>query len=297
MPMGLAKVLLFGTLAAANVAYFAAWWRAAPRFRQAPAPTATDISIGFVTDFFDALGIGSYAPTTAIFAFRKNPREELIPGTLNIGHNAASIAECIIFIAAVPVDPVLLVSCIGTAGLGAWLGAGVVSRMPRRAIQLCMGVALLIAGTVFAATNLGMLPAGGAAMTLAGWKFWFAVAGNLVLGALMSVGIGLYAPCMIMLALLGLNPLGAFPIMMGACGLVLPLASLRFFASGRFAWGPALGLFIGGGFGVLLAALVVKSLPLVALRWLVVGVVFYAAVSLLRGFFRGGARALVGETA
>jgi len=292
--MGLAKVLLFGTLAAANVAYFAAWWRAAPRFRDAPGPTPTDISIGFITDFFDALGIGSYAPTTAIYTFRKNPPEELIPGTLNIGHNAASIAECLIFIAAVPVDPVLLVSCIGTAGLGAWLGAGVVSRLPRRAIQLCMGVALLVAGTVFAATNLGMLPAGGTAMALAGWKFWFAVAGNLVLGALMSVGIGLYAPCMIMLALLGLNPLGAFPIMMGACGLVLPLSSLRFFATGRFAWGPALGLFIGGGFGVLLAAFVVKSLPLVALRWLVVGVVFYAATSLLRGFARGGARLAVG---
>jgi len=286
--MDSAKILLFAALAAANLAYFAAWWRAAPRFRAAPGPTPTDISIGFVTDFFDALGIGSYAPTTAIFTFRKNPPEELIPGTLNIGHNAASIAECLIFVAAVPVDPLLLVSCIGAAGAGAWLGAGVVSRLPRRAIQLCMGVALLIAGSVFAVTNLGMLPAGGAAMVLLGWKFWFAVAGNLVLGALMSVGIGLYAPCMIMLALLGLNPLGAFPIMMGACGLVLPLSSLRFFASRRFAWGPALGLFIGGGFGVLLAAFVVKSLPLVALRWLVVGVVFYAAVSLLRGFARGG---------
>jgi hypothetical protein len=147
-----------------------------------------------------------------------------------------------------------------------------------------MGLALLIAGGVFAATNLGALPAGGTAMSLAGWKFWVAISVNFVLGALMSGGIGLYAPCMITLALLGLNPLGAFPIMMGACGLVLPLASLRFFATGRFAWGPALGVFLGGGFGVLLAAFVVKSLPLVALRWLVVVAVFYAAASLLRGF-------------
>jgi uncharacterized membrane protein YfcA len=293
--MNLAKILLFAALAAANVAFFAAWWRAAPRFRQAAGPTHVDVLIGFVTDFFDALGIGSYAPTTAIFTFRRTPSEELIPGTLNIGHNAAAIAECLIFVAAVPVDPVLLISCIATAGLGAWLGAGVVSRLPRRAIQLCMGVALLIAATVFAVTNLGMLPAGGATMVLLGWKYWFAVVGNLVLGALMSVGIGLYAPCMIMLALLGLNPLGAFPIMMGACGLVLPLASLRFFESGRFAWGPALGIFMGGSFGVLLAAFVVKSLPLLALRWLVVAVVVYAAVSLLRGFWRGVPRLATGE--
>ncbi|MEJ0047789.1 MAG: hypothetical protein WDN04_17955 [Rhodospirillales bacterium] len=188
-----------------------------------------------------------------------------------------------------PVDPVLLASCIGAAGLGAWLGAGVVSRLERRAIQFCMGMALLIAGTLFAVANLGLLPVGGAAMTLLGWKFWFAAAANLVLGALMSAGVGLYAPNMIMLALLGLNPLGAFPIMMGASGLVLPVSSLRFFASGRFAWAPAIGLFIGSGIGVLLAVFVVKSLPLEALRWLVVVVVLYAGVSLLRGFWRGAA--------
>jgi len=281
--MSLAKILLFAALAAANIAFFAAWLRCAPRFRGAPGPTMADYLIGFGTDFFDTLGIGSYAPTTAIYTLRKYPPEELIPGTLNIGHNASSILECLIFVAAVPVDPVLLVTSIGTAGLGAWLGAGVVSRLPRRSIQLFMGLALLIAGSVFVATNLGALPAGGMAMSLAGWRFWVAISVNFVLGALMSGGIGLYAPCMITLALLGLNPLGAFPIMMGACGLVLPLASLRFFASGRFAWGPALGVFLGGGFGVLLAAFVVKSLPLVALRWLVVVAVFYAAWSLLRG--------------
>ncbi len=279
--MSLAKVLLFGALAAANILYFAAWAKSARRHKGAPGPTIVDVLIGLVTDFFDALGIGSYAPTTAIYTFRGRPSEELIPGTLNIGHNAASIAECLIYVAAVPVDPVLLVASIGTAGAGAWLGAGVVARLPRPAIQRVMGVALVIAGAVFAATNLGWLPSGGTTMALAGWKFWLAVSVNFCLGALMSAGIGLYAPCMIMLALLGLNPLGAFPIMMGACGLVLPLASLRFFETGRFAWGPAMGLFIGGGFGVLLAACVVKSLKLVALRWLVVGVVLYAAGSLL----------------
>lgn len=282
--MNLAKVLLFGALATVNAAYFAGWARAAPRRRGEPFATPWDILIGFGTDFLDALGIGSFAPTTAIFTFRRHPPEELIPGTLNVGHNTAAIAECLIFINAVPVDPTLLVACIFMAGAGAFFGAGVVNRLPRRAIQFSMGVALLIAGAIFAATNLGLLPAGGTAMSLHGWRFWFAVAMNLPLGALMSAGIGLYAPSMIMFALLGLHPLGAFPIMMGACGLVQPLASLRFFESGRFAWGPSVGLAVGGAFGVMLAAFVVKSLPLFALRWLVVGVVAYAAGSLLRAF-------------
>jgi uncharacterized membrane protein YfcA len=151
-----------------------------------------------------------------------------------------------------------------------------------------MGIALLIAGTVFTAINLGALPGGGTAMTLVGWKFVLAVAINFVLGALMSAGIGLYAPCMITLALLGMHPIAAFPIMMGACALLQPVASLRFFQTGAFAWGPSLGLAFGGVIGVLVAAYIVKALPLIALRWLVIVVIAYAAFAMLRSAARDG---------
>jgi uncharacterized membrane protein YfcA len=87
---------------------------------------------------------------------------------------------------------------------------------------------------------------------------------------------------MITLALLGLNPLAAFPIMMGACGLVQPVAGLRFLTTGRFAWGPAIGLTLGGVVGVLVAAYIVKQLPVTALRWLVIVVVAYASIMMLR---------------
>ena len=187
-----------------------------------------------------------------------------------------------IFVTAILVDPLLLTTVVLSATVGAWLGAGVVARLPRRAIQYAMGVALLLSGSVFAAVNLGLLPGGGTAMSLAGWKFTFAVAVNFVLGALMSAGIGLYAPCMITLALLGMHPLAAFPIMMGCCALLQPVASLRFFQTGKFAWGPSLGLALGGIFGVLVAAYIVKSLPLIALRWLVIFVIAYAAFAMLR---------------
>ena len=131
-------------------------------------------------------------------------------------------------------------------------------------------------------------PAAARPWRLAGWKFGLAVAINFVLGALMSAGIGLYAPCMITLALLGMHPLAAFPIMMGACALVQPVASLRFFQSGRFAWGPSLGLAFGSIVGIFIAAYIVKSLPLTALRWLVIVVVGYAAFAMLRSAARAG---------
>ena len=180
------------------------------------------------------------------------------------------------------VDPLLLVAIVGSAAVGRLArgrrgGALAASRSPGR-----HGGRLLIAGIVFAAINLGALPGGGTAMALSGWKFGFAVGINFVLGALMSAGIGLYAPCMVTLALLGMHPIAAFPIMMGSCALLQPVASLRFFQTGKFAWGPSFGLAFGGVIGVLIAAYIVKSLPLIALRWLVIVVIAYAAFAMLR---------------
>ncbi len=219
--------------------------------------------------------------------------DELIPGTLNVGLTVAAVTEAVIFVKSIIVDPLLLATTVLSATAGAWLGAGVVAHLPRRAIQITMGMALLIAGAVFTAVNLHALPGGGTAMSLAGWKFATAVGINFVLGALMSAGIGLYAPCMITLALLGMHPLAAFPIMMGACALLQPVASLRFFQTGKFAWGPSLGLSFGGIFGVLIAYYIVKSLDLEKLRWLVIAVIAYAAYSMLRSAMRAVPRRAV----
>ena len=291
--MNVAKIGLLATLVAVNVAFVLGWLRDARRRTVRPAPTLGDITIGLVTCFLDALGIGSFAPTTALFKFRGSPPDELIPGTLNVGLNAAAFVETALLVTAVAVEPALLVTMIASATLGAWLGAGVVSGMPRRGIQLFMGGALLLAAVFFVMANFGLFPPGGAAMGLAGWRFAVAVGVNFILGALTTIGIGPYAPSMVVLALLGLHPLGAFPIMMGTCGLVQPVASLRFFKTGRFAFGPSVGLTIGGVVGALIALFIVRQLPLGALRWLVVVVVGYAALSMLRSAFRERAGALV----
>jgi uncharacterized membrane protein YfcA len=283
--MGWPTLGLLAALVVINVAFLVGWLRARRTHPNRDRPTVGDVAIGFVTDFFDALGIGSFAPTTALFKLRGRPADELIPGTLNVGHNASAFVETTIFVTSVAVDPFLLAAMVASATLGAWIGAGTVSRLPRRAIQLWMGAALLTAAVFFAIANLGGLP-GGEAMSLPGWKFGLAVVVNFFLGALMSVGIGAYAPCMVLLYMLGLHPLGAYPIMMGTCGLVQPAASLRFFKTGRFAWGPSLGLTMGGVAGALIAIFVVKQLPLGALRWLVMVVVAYAAISMLRSAFK-----------
>jgi uncharacterized membrane protein YfcA len=280
--MSAPKLALLAALVIVNIAFVAAWVRSGREHPHRDRPTLGDLLIGFVTDFGDALGIGSFAPTTAIYKLRGSPADELIPGTLNIGHNGAAFFETLVFTTVVAVEPVLLASMVASATVGAWLGAGIVGRLPRRAIQICMGVALLTAAVFFTMKNLGAFPAGGSSMGLGGWRFAVAVGANFALGALLAIGIGNYAPSVVLLSLLGLHPLAAFPIMMGTCGIVQPVAGLRFLKSGRFAWGPSLGLVFGGLFGVLLAVYVVKQLPLWVLRWVVIVVVIYAAVSMLR---------------
>ena len=245
-------------------------------------PNAEAIAVGAVTNFFDTLGIGSFAPTTAWLKLRKLIPDSYLPATLNSGHALPTVAQALIFINFVRVDPVLLAACIVAAIAGALIGAPLVMRAPLRAVQGIVGVALLIAAVLYALANLGLLPAGGDALALPQPLFAIAVAVHFLLGALMTFGIGLYAPSLILLSLLGLNPVAAFPIMMGACAFLMPVSGARFVRSERIDLRVVLGLAIGGIPAVLLAAYVVRSLPLTALRWGVVVVVLYAAALLLR---------------
>jgi uncharacterized membrane protein YfcA len=245
-------------------------------------PSVFELFLGMATNFFDTLGIGSFAPTASVFKFRHMVPDEEIPGTLNVGHALPTLLEASLFIAIVQVDIVTLVLMMAAAVCGAWFGAGIVAGWPRRWVQTGMGIALLAAACFFLMTNLNLFPAGGTALILQHWRLWAGVIGSLILGALMTLGIGLYAPCMILVSLLGMDPKAAFPIMMGSCAFLMPVASARFIRAERYSPRVSLGLALGGLPGVLIGALIVKSLPMTAMRWLVVLAVVYAAFTMLR---------------
>jgi uncharacterized membrane protein YfcA len=296
------RLALLAALAAFLVLFVVAWalrlrndrLKGDPEVRR---PTLLEMAIGLVTDFFDTLGIGCFAPTTSIYKLKKMVPDENIPGTLNVGHAIPTLAEALIFIAIVQVEPATLLSMIVAAILGSWLGAGVVAKWPRRNVQIGMGIALLVAALLFVAKNVGLMPGDEGTLGLHGGLFWAGIVGNFALGALMTLGIGLYAPCMLLVALLGMSPKAAFPIMMGSCAFLMPIASLRFMAARRYSPGPALGLAIGGVPGVLIAAYIVKELSVTTIRWGVVVVVLYAAVAMLRSAARDRASAPAPELA
>jgi uncharacterized membrane protein YfcA len=282
MPAVNGVYVLLGVLAGVGVTFLWRWWLLERGRGALHAMRPSDLATGFVTDFFDTLGIGAFAPTTAIFKLQRRMADEVIPGTLNVGHALPTVVEALIFIAIVTLDLTTLVAMIAAAVAGAWLGAGLVARAPRRVIQIGMGVALLIAAGLLLAKNLTWLPAAdGSALGLSGGILLFAVGINFLLGALMMIGVGLYAPCLILVTLLGMNPLAAFPIMMGSCALLMPVGGAQLARAHRYSAGAALGLTLGGIPGVLCAAFIVRSLSIEWLRWLVLFVVIYAAVLML----------------
>jgi uncharacterized membrane protein YfcA len=131
-------------------------------------------------------------------------------------------------------------------------------------------------------SQLHLLPEGGNLLALEGWKLVVALLANLLLGALMTLGIGFFAPCMMVIFLLGMSPRAAFPIMMGSVAFLGTVGSIRFVQSHRYRWKSAIGMTVGGIPGVLLAAYLVRSLPLFWLRWMVFFVMIYTAMMMLR---------------
>jgi hypothetical protein len=294
--MSTARIVLYGVLVMVNAAAVIAWIVRARRRRSHERAGWVDALIGAVTNFLDTFGIGSYAQITALFKLRGRPADELIPGTLNVGSTLPSFIGSLLFFGAIEVEPVLLASMVISSGAGAWLGAGIVSRLPRRRIQLFMGCALIIAAGFFAMSALGVLPPAGTAMGLGGWRFAVAVTANFVFGALMCIGIGNYAPSMVLLGLLGMHPIAAYPIMIGSDGVLIPVASLGFLRSGRFAHGVAVGLTVGGVIGTLAAFPLVKTIGehLALMRWLVILVILWAAAAMLRSAFAAASAGSIG---
>jgi uncharacterized membrane protein YfcA len=272
----LVQLALLTAIAGCGLRFAIAWWLS---LHSRPRITAS--GTGFVTIFFDTLGIGCFATTTTLLRLQRLVSDELIPGTLNVGHTIAAVASAFIFVGIVPVAPETLGLMICAAGLGAWLGGGVVARLPRHKIQAGMGLALLAAATALLMTQLAWLPSGGDALGLTGPRLALAVAANFVFGGLMTLGIGLYAPCMIMISLLGMNPRAAFPIMMGSCAFLMTISGVRFVRERKYDPSAAMGLTLGGLPALFIAAYVVTSVPLGVIRWGVIGAVVYTASSLL----------------
>lgn len=242
--------------------------------------------IGFITDVLDTIGIGSFAPTTMLFQVTKflKAGDKQLPGTLNVAHTIPVITEALLFLVAVKVEPVTLFSLVIAAVVGAMIGARVINKFSEKKIQIMMGYALIITAILMAAKQLGwidLLGKGNTAIGLTGIALIVAIVINFFLGALMMAGIGLYAPCMAMVFILGLNPLVAFPIMMASCAGLMAMGSPAFIKEGNYSRRGSIAVMIGGVIGVFVAVKFVTNVDITILTWIIIVVVLYTAVTML----------------
>lgn len=253
--------------------------------------------IGFVANFIDALGIGAFAPIVAMSKFAKMKlKNKEIPALLNIGCCIPVMTEAFIFTTTIKVDPTTLVVMLAAAGLGSYVGAGIISKMDEKKVQLVMGVALFITAILMflGLPWIDLLPGGGNEIGLSGVKLVIGAVGNFILGSLMTAGIGLYAPCMALVYFLGMSAKVSFPIMMGSCAVLMPVASIRFIKEGNYPRKATLGITIFGVIGVLIATILVKNLPMDIMKVLVVIVIIYTSYSMLAPLFKARKENAVG---
>jgi hypothetical protein len=252
-------------------------------------PNLEALALGAVVNFFDTLGIGSFAPTTAWMKFRKMVPDRLIPPTMIAGLTPPAMAESVIFLIllAWTVEPVLLIGGVMATFAGGVVGAPLVVRSRVWIVQMTVAIGLAMAGIAYALSNLGLFPAGGTASGLPMGLTIVAIAASFLFGLLANFGVGNYAPTLAMLSLMGMDPRYSFPIMAAGASLMGAGASVRFVQMPDIDLRIVLGLTLGGIPAVLVAAFIVKSMPIELLRWLVIVVVLYAAVVMARAAIAG----------
>jgi uncharacterized membrane protein YfcA len=258
------------------------WWKS--RHQEQDTRILPIAVVGLFANFCDALGVGSFAIMTSCYKQFNLIDDGVLPGTLNSQSVMPSVAESLIFLTAIHVDPITLVSLVISACLGTTVGARIVAGWDRQLIRLVMSLSLLVVAALLLAGQLKLFPLGGTTLGLSGWKLAVGIIGNFAFGALMTVGIGLYAPSMTMIYLLGMNPLAAFPIMMCSGAFLSFFSAGSFIALKKVNSRASLTVAIVGPIGVIIAAFLVKSMNMKVLAWLVTFVVIYTAITMFRSW-------------
>ena len=245
--------------------------------------------IGFITDFGDTLGIGSFATTTAAFrATHYIDDDRQLPGTLNAMHAIPVMVEALFFITAVKVELSTLLPMTTAAVVGAYVGTHVTKNWLAPTVQRVMSAALFIA-VVIMIVRMITNPGADNALTVHGLHGWWLVLGivfNLGVGILMTMGLGNYAPELIFFSLMGVNPAIAFPVMMLDAALIMPTTAWNVIKMDRISWRGFAGVTIGGILGVIVAAKFFTSMDVQLLKLLIIVVSLWTAFGLFRDSFK-----------
>lgn len=249
--------------------------------------------VGVVANFLDVFGIGSYATTSAGFKLGKSVRDGDIPGTLNVGDTLPICLEAFLFAALAGVDGLTLGVLIVAAVIGALCGAKLVTKLNIQGVRLMMGVGMIILGVIMALRVLAVGPFGlvGDGLKLTTGRLIIAAIVQFILGVLMNIGVGLYAPCMALCCGLGLSVAATLPIVMGSSAMLMAFGSgPQYIKTGRFDLMASITQMVGGAIGVMIAYFFVKTLNVKILTIIIAVVVLATGVMFFRDYNNGKPR-------
>lgn len=241
--------------------------------------------VGVLVNFFDTFGLGSFATSSFLFKIHHSVHDIDVPGTLNVGNSIPVSLQALIFLSLVNVDVTTLLCFIVSAVVGAFFGVRLVTKWEKRTIRLGMGIGLLLLGVFMIFSNLHIIPVNltGTSLKLTGYKLVIAMIINFFLGAFMNLAVGLYAPCMALVSVLGMEVKAAFPIMMNSSAFLMSYGNgPRFIKEERYDMLASICQMVAGSIGVILAAFVINKLPIFILTWIFACVVLYSSFLYLR---------------
>ncbi|AKX34500.1 hypothetical protein SLITO_v1c08850 [Spiroplasma litorale] len=256
--------------------------------------------IGTVGSFTDTIGVGSFAVTVAMLNATDTVKDvKNLPGTLNIGLTIPNLFAGTLFVSAIEVELTTLISLIIATMLGAFCSAKVVGRVNKAFVAIFVAICLSIAGILMLLAQLNVIGdvSGSVALPngLHNWKLLVGLIGFFIIGGLQSFGVGLYAPALAIISLLGMNIAAAFPIMTCAAGFALPTTAWTFHRDNNYNPKVSFGLTIGGVFGTVIAFFIVfvgiqggLNIDMADftwyLKWFAIAVMYYAAFMLVKKF-------------
>ncbi|MCW8634110.1 sulfite exporter TauE/SafE family protein [Streptococcus macedonicus] len=245
----------------------------------------TGLWIGYVTDLLDTLGIGTFATSTALFKATKLVEDDKkIPATLSTAHIIPVLIEALCFITIVEVNLTTLFVMAMASFLGAFVGTRITKNWNTRQVQRVLGILLIVAAFIMFYRLIANPGASISESAHGLYGIWILVGAmfNFTIGILMTMGLGNYAPELILFSMLGINPSVALPVMMLDAAVIMSASTTDFIKSGRVNWPGVLGIIIGGSFGVLTAAFFLSKLDINHFKILIVFIALFTGTSLLR---------------
>ena len=239
--------------------------------------------IGLIANFFDTLGIGSFALIIAMRGMLKvMPDDIRLIGTMNIHAVFIAVVQTLIFLNVFQVDTTNLIISIVMISLGSILSGIIAIRIKHTLVHKIMLAAFIVTGILLLFSQLNILPISSNSTVITGYMLIPFAIFMFIAGMLPGFGIGYYSLIKSSIFLFGVSPIVAFPLMAAASAFQQPITSAIFISNKKFYFKSALLLGISGSVGVLLAAPLISKIDPRTLKWWLLFVVVYNIITFAR---------------